>query len=299
MQLDLFDDNRDALLRNDVIAALLTRNEPLVRSGLAALSAQCPTDSLQRPFTVLMHTLSSALSSVYTPISSHNEAIAQIAHIQHSVAPAASSVFAPVSARIWLAPLWRSLAARARGLVWRADQPDAHAGWMFLQAQDWSAVADCVQAITSWRRIPVPLSWMAVARFHAEGLDAAWCLLAELAWMDESRFGALARSLQDPIVSRLLQEFDASDAGYAGDADKADNAGLAWFPAFALIAKPSLAAVLRHTQVGANHAPERTARLILELLLLERQGQHAQIIVRRKQLRNLSPALFAHYLATR
>jgi hypothetical protein len=40
-------------------------------------------------------------------------------------------------------------------------------------------------------------------------------------------------------------------------------------------------------------------RIVLELLGLERQGRHHDVVERRKALRDLNSALFASYMATR
>src|ERR1019366_9708974 len=94
---------------------------------------------------------------------------------------------------------------------------------------------------------------------------SAWCFLVELAWIDPSRFGALARRLKpEMLLQNLLDNFD-------GNFKSEDPSYLAWFPAFLLIENPSLAVVLRAVWACGNNAPERTARLVMELLALERQ----------------------------
>lgn len=167
-----------------------------------------------------------------------------------------------------------------------------HAAFMSLQGGDWAAAETQVATIPSWRRIPVPLAWMAEARFGQQGLDSAWCLLVELAWIDASRFSTLARRLEAPALRKLLDGFDA---GFEPDED----ADLAWFPAWILIAQPALAIVLRETQVCSDTAPERAARLVMGLLTLERQGRHADLVIQRKRLRDLHVGLFSRYMSTR
>ena len=63
--------------------------------------------------------------------------------------------------------------------------------------------AEAVVDIGSWRRIPVPLAWMAEARYHMHGLGASLALLAELAWLSPHRFDALSRRIADPRLERL------------------------------------------------------------------------------------------------
>jgi hypothetical protein len=56
---------------------------------------------------------------------------------------------------------------------------------------------------------------------------------------------------------------------------------------------------MRDTLPGNNHAPERVARLIVDLLALEKQGRHAEIVTLRKKLRDGHAGLFAFYMRSR
>src|SRR5437867_1344354 len=71
---------------------------------------------------------------------------------------------------------------------------------------------------------------MPEARYRLEGLDPAWALLAELAWLSPRRYGELPK--RRPVTGQAAQaKFDAS---FEGDGDVAD---LAWFPAWVLTEK--------------------------------------------------------------
>jgi hypothetical protein len=163
---------------------------------------------------------------------------------------------------------------------------------MWLRAGDPVAAEAAAGGIPSWRRIPVPLAWMIEARVAQAGLAAVWPLLAELAWLDPVRFGRLARRLDAPALGHLLHDFEG---GFEADGDS----DLAWFPAWAAIVEPGLAPVLREAQASRGDAPEQVARLVLEMLALERQGRHAELIADRKRLRALNAGLFDRYMRTR
>ena len=124
-------------------------------------------------------------------------------------------------------------------------------------------------------------------------LDASWSLLAELAWLAPGRFDALTKRLDDPVLRRLRQTFDAA---FEGDGDITD---LAWLPAWTLTDRPELAAALAFAQPALHTPPERAMRLLLELLGLERQGRHRDVVERRQALRSLQPSLFAAYMKSR
>lgn len=73
----------------------------------------------------------------------------------------------------------------------------------------------------------------------------------------------------------------------------------AWFTAWVLITHPQLADPFQGTQLGANIAAERCARIALNLLALERQGRHADLVEGRKKLRDSHHGLFEQYMRTR
>jgi hypothetical protein len=118
-------------------------------------------------------------------------------------------------------------------------------------------------------------------------------MLTELAWLSPRRFGELVQRLGDPILQQLSRRFEASFEG-VGDASD-----LAWFPAWLLTDRPDLAVHLGAAQLSLDGAPEQAMRVLVELLGLERQGRHHDIIARRKTLRDLHSSLYAAYMRTR
>ena len=114
-------------------------------------------------------------------------------------------------------------------------------------------------------------------------------LLIELSWLNASNFGKLARRLDSRVMDGLLRNFQSAIAAEGG-------IELAWFAAWLLIAEPATVEILGQTQQGQNSLPERSARLIADLLGLERQGRHAEAIELRKKLRDLHAELFALYM---
>jgi hypothetical protein len=80
------------------------------------------------------------------------------------------------------------------------------------------------------------------------------------------------------------------------DSDVADS--LAWFPAWLLIDDAHLAARLKPA-VGNGSPAEYCARLIMNLLALERGGRHHEVVEERRKLRDSHATLFARYMQTR
>lgn len=118
-------------------------------------------------------------------------------------------------------------------------------------------------------------------------------MLAELAWLSPQRLIELQQHVRAPLIQQLMDKFEAN---FEGSGDPAD---MAWFPAWALTERPSLAAPLAMAQRSNNSAPEQAMRLMVELLGLEHQGRHHDIVVKRKALRDLHEWLFLQYMKVR
>ena len=290
MQLDIFDHSRDVMLRNDVVDALARHDASAARSAWGILSDEFPTDDALPAMAVLIEAVERRAGVVFADHDAVREARCML---NDEVAHAAQRVFGHPAGTDWMTPLWREMALKAARLPFRSDRSEDHAAPLWLRAGDWQAAADAVVRIESWRRIPAPLAWMAEARYRLEGLDAAWALLAELAWLSPRRYGELTKRLADTLMDKLRKQFDAS---FEGDGNVAD---LAWFPAWVLTEKAGLARWLGETQPSRDSAPERAMRLLLELIGLERQGRHHEVVERRKALRGMHPSLYGAYMKTR
>ena len=290
MQLDIFDHSRDVMLRNDVVDALARRDASAARSAWHVFTDEFPGDGTVPALAVLMDALECRTGAAFA----NHDAVRDARRVlSGDIEPAARRVFGEQAGAAWVLTQWQEMAQRAARLSFRSERSEDHAASLWLCAADWQAAADTVARIESWRRIPAPLGWMAEARYRLMGLDPTWALLAELAWLAPARFGDLAKRLGDPSLDRLRKQFDAT---FEGDGDVAD---LAWFPAWVLTEKAGLARWLGETQPSLDSAPERTMRLMLELLGLERQGRHHEVVERRKALRDMHPSVYAAYMRTR
>ena len=290
MQLDLFADSRDVMLRNDVLDALQRRHACDARQAWERLTGEYPADDTAPMLAVLI----SAIENVPTArFVSHPALVEARRVLADEIAPAARRLLGEQAAGAWLVPCWRTLAQRAAALPFDADCSDHHAAPVWLQAGDWDAAKQAVERIASWRRIPAPLAWMTEARYRADGLDLAWPLLTELAWLAPARCVALISRLGDASLDALRRQFDAE---FIGTGELTD---FAWFPAWLLTVKPGLADRLREAQLSRHMDPERATSMLLQILSLERQGRHHDLIERRQALRDLHGGLYAAYLKTR
>ena len=289
-QLDIFAHSRDVMLRNDVLHALERRDAPGARAAWLVLADEFPADPDLAPLDLLARTLAAPCD---TPLPDHDALAREQHRLTHDVAVAARRALGTAGAEPWLRPVWHALAARCAGLPFQAARPDDHAAALWLRGAHWAQAALAVQGIESWRRIPAPLAWMLEARCRLDQLDESWALVAELAWLAPGRLDALLRRSIDPLLTRLHTAFDRSFDG-AGDASD-----LPWFPAWVLTHTPALSPHLALAQPSQHSDAERGMRLLLDLLSLERQGRHNNLVQRRRTLRDLHAPLYAAYMATR
>jgi hypothetical protein len=289
-QLDIFDHSRDTVLCNDVAASLERHDPACARSAWGTFADEFPNHESLAPLGVLVDALEQRTAAPFQDHDAMHDACRVLSEV---IEPAAVRIFGKRAGAAWLVTQWREIAQRAAPLRFRNERSDDHAAPLWLRAGDWSAASDAVARIESWRRSPAPLAWMAEARYRVHDLDGAWGLLAELAWLSAERFDQLTKRLSDPLLERLRKTFDATFEGHG------DVRDLAWFPAWVLTEKPGLSRQLGEAQRCLHTEPEQAMRLLLELLGLERQGRHHDVVARRKALRDAHPSLYAAYLKAR
>jgi hypothetical protein len=290
VQLDIFDHSRDVMLRNDVLDALQRFDAAAARSAWRRLEQAFPSDGAITPLAVLLDALERRADA---PFANHEAARETVRALAERVLSTARRLFGDNPGAEWLLPLWRLAAQRAAPLPFRAAHAEEHAAALWLRAREWQAAAHAVAGIESWRRIPAPLAWMVQIRHRIDGLDVAWPLLAELAWLAPARFGAVVQALGDPVLDKLRRQFDASFEG------RGDATDLAWFPAWLLTQKSGLARLLGAAQPSGSSEPEQTMRVLVEIIGLERQGRQHELVGHRRRLRGLHEALYGAYMKTR
>ncbi len=303
MQLDIFEHSRDVMLRNDVLQALEQHAAAQASTRWEALAHDYPQDPALAALRLLIDAVEARFDTRgQLPTLADHGALAQAQLVlRERLTQAARSLMAVKPAQAWLRTFWQDLIARSAHLPYRADAQTQHVAPMLLLIGDWQGAAEAVAQIASWRRIPVPLAWMAQARLNLLGLQASWPLLAELAWLSPQRLEALVQTSPDPILKRLKNQFDAEFEASGEVTDVASGPGddLAWFPAWVLTERPQLASHLAQAQSAMHSAPEQAMRLLVNLLGLEHQGRHQDIVSHRKTLRDLHGGLYAAYMKTR
>jgi hypothetical protein len=296
MQLDIFEHSREVMLRNDAVHALERRDASAALQACARLSGEYPADESLPSLRVLTACIEAAEVGREEVFRDHESLRMARQMLQETIRHAAQRTFGAAGADVWLAVSWQELARRAGSLAFDARDPQDHAAPMWLRAGNWEAAARAVAPIESWRRKPAPLAWMVEARLHQFGLQATWALLAELGWLSPALLADVAQRSPDPLLPQLIHRFEANfDATSPGEGE----IDLSWFAAWVLIEHPALREQLAVAPASLHSAPEQAMRLLVELLGLERQGRHADIVARRKVLRDVQPSLYAVYMKSR
>jgi hypothetical protein len=178
-------------------------------------------------------------------------------------APAAAALWGREAAAAWHAQRLAAFARRAQGLPWLPTQAETHAVALWMAARQWGTALQALTALPSWRRQPPLLAWAAECRWRHDGPDAAWPLLAELAWLAPARLPAVVGAIGDARLTRWLGRMH----------DELDEDSAAWFPAWLLIEQP--------------------------LLRLERQGRHHDVVAQRRILQGQHAGLLTCNMKTR
>ena len=295
MQLDLFMHSADVGLRNAVVDAFRRRDTDAMRAAIDRLRADFPADGHLDSFEHLF----SELSALSHPEPSSAGIADQLERIETQLLPSVQKLLGTDAAQRWIEPVYLDLARAATGNPFSRDLACAHAAGLFLRAGALLEARAAAKQIPSWRRIPEPLAWMAEIALRENDPAQFWPLLAELTWIAPTLFAELlarqdARANAATVV-RLYQEF-GNKAEMDEDADESNEA--AWFPAWLLVEHPELLPFLRTAQQHSSR-PARSAALLTDLLIGERQGAPFTPAEKRRQLRDLAPALFQLYMARR
>ncbi|MDD5028867.1 MAG: hypothetical protein PHH58_05090 [Rhodoferax sp.] len=145
-QLDIFNDSRDVMLRNDALQALQAHDALLAELACAKLGREYPQDPVLADTRILLAALQAPASqpAAVAAFTQHADLRAQHLALLANLAPAAQRLLGEPAAQAWLRPFWQDLVARSVGLTFRAEAEQDHAAWLRLQLQDWQACVDAV-----------------------------------------------------------------------------------------------------------------------------------------------------------
>lgn len=288
-QLDLFIDGGDALLVHDVVTALIAHDAGRAAAALARLRHE---HARHPDLPALTRLLGALESRVVAPVT-HVTVEASVDEIARVVDPAARRFLGTATAA-FLRPSWQALAEAAEVLPFDDAYPQAHPGWLRQQYGDWVAARAAIESEPAWAAKPVLRYWQGLARHHLGEPEAAIRLWLPIGWMDPPLFARHAPTLPSVIVREGWQTFERSlgfDEFFGGVTEPA-----AWLPAWLLTRHRGLARVFTADDVGDPSPAARVFAAVVALAPLESEGLSAELIARRRALRELSPEFFRRYL---
>jgi hypothetical protein len=286
MQLDLFAHSADVGLRNAVVTALRAHDANAMRAATDRLRADFPDDGHLEHFEHLF----SELSALDQGKQSAPAIARQVERIETQLLPALNRMIGNDAARRWIEPVYGALAHAACGQTFNRSLSSAHAAGLFLRAGELALARAGVTEIPSWRRIPEPLAWMTEIALREKAPDEYWPLVAELAWIAPALLADLFPRTAPATALRLYQEFCITFEN--------EDRETPYFPAWLLVEHPDLLQSLRLAQPQES-PPARSAALLIDLLIGERQGLTPAILDKRRELRGLAPTIFERYMARR
>ena len=289
VQLNLFLDSRAVTLANEVIDALSARDAVGAAVSLDRLQREAP----DHPALPALETLAGALAGWRKPDADPAAIVGAVQWLDTKIAPAAGQALGP-AAQAFVGGFFRDLADAARGLAYEPARATAHLAWLCLRCGEWADAEEAARAIPGSTQNPDALHWLCLARYRRDGLAAARSSLFALAWYAPQRLPSVLAELGDELISRDWWAFER-----AREWDSVDEAELpAWFPAWYLLEHPVVGKELSDAAFP-DTPPANAARLLVELVELERQGNQQKLVGQREQLRRLNPDFFSLYMSRR
>ena len=287
IQLDIFDDSVETMLLNDVVRALRQLSFQGAEKAITELSIKYPGNAGISSAQALMD-----IREFPGEIACHQGLDKAVGRIVECFQPASESLLGS-DAKQWLRQhAWGKLALMVSDIPYSNAYPSAHAAAVWIRAEEWGSAIQSILSIPGWRKLPVPLHWMVIAKIRSGAINGTWPLLMELAWMAPETFAETVRSMRNQALLRLMDDFEASF-------EDSDDCQLCWFPALAITASPVLMDLLRGVEPVKVTEATRAFDCVRNLLILEKQGRQSEIAKERALLRSLNGALFKRYMRSR
>jgi hypothetical protein len=288
-QLDLFLDSQAVMHANEAADALSARDASRAAAALERLGHEAP----DHPALSALRVLAGGLAGWRKPGADPQAIARAVRWLDDELAPAAGQVLG-AAAPAFVAGFFGELAEAARGVAYEPAHAEAHRAGLCLRCGEWAEAEEAARTIPGVARSPDALQWLSVARYRRDGLAAARPSLFALAWHAPERLASVRAELADELLEREWAAFER-----ACEWESIPEAELpAWFPAWLLLEHPVVGKELSDTAFPDIPAAN-AARLLMELVELERQGNQRRLVGERERLRRLNPELFALYMARR
>lgn len=279
-QMDLFFDNPVVALTNGIVRALCRGDAAEAERQLDLLYAHSPNHADLPAFDQLL----AALTRAQHPVEDARQERAQLLDLT----PTAKRLLG-ARWRELLAPLWRRLAHALADARFMPGDPAMHRSFALSQAEDWSALRECVLAEPEWwLHAPLCLH-LANSAFHRrQRLEAleAWC---HLCWRAPDHVDEAIERLKQPELTAQWHRFLDLEDEATPDAPALTAAD---FPAWLLLNEPGLALHLDADLPPGDTAGEGHYRWVHRCIRARRDHDEQAELAARKALQASQPTLF-------
>lgn len=287
VQRDLFVDAGETMVLADLCTALIARDADGAMDALHALLRCAPTHRLRAAAERLCDALAESAADAHVPLSVADE----LARLDGPLTIDASDVLGE-SARDFIVPFWRRLAAALGDTAFDPHEPDRHASFALARCLDWRASAAAVTMVPSFEASSVLLLRLITAEQHLGNRTAVLGGYCKLCWRHPDAAERCVES--DPGMEHALQRAWEQLL----DLDTESLLDARWLPAWLLLQEPGLAHVL--DVAPPPDVAAAGAGFVALRKLLARPGAEldATAIDDRKALAAAHPLLLSAYLAS-
>ncbi|MDJ0893154.1 MAG: hypothetical protein QNK18_18415 [Gammaproteobacteria bacterium] len=267
-QMDLFLDSGATPLLKTLTDALVAHRRTAAESCLHDLLGRYPEHRLRPAAEQLCDALAHLESRATLP-----DPLVELSFLEGRLAPMAAELLGSRRARDFLAPFWKRLARLLEGWPFDPRQDHAHASWAYAKCLDWQAVHDTVTVSDGALGQPILLGRLAEACWRLDRrIDAIthWC---RLSWTAPDYASVLFNAPEFP------------DSALKGAWERFQDLELepepVWFPAWLLLKEKGLARALPPDLASDTSAPERSVRILRQLVADSSIAHEEQMTLRR------------------
>lgn len=279
-QLDLFMDATAANLANQTVQALIDRDNGEARRLLQRLFDADPA----HPRLGALERLVEAEQHLQGPISDVEKSFS---YIQDELTPLAEDELESGSLNL-LAPHWRHLTLALQDVPFDPERPKLHPSYTAGRSFDWQQVINVIQAEQEWLWQPLLLWRHAKACEHLHRKLDALQSYFQLCWYFPDEADAIGSRAALPL-QQAWKDFLALEPELSNEL----------FPAWYLMCRPGLVHHLPQPDNEHQATSIQAYQVIYRLHQKATPGTaslNAISIPLRAELKQLSPALFAHYM---
>jgi len=281
-QLDLFMDATAGSLANRIAQALINRDNSEAQRLLQRLLEADPG----HPRLGALERLVAAEQQLHCHIT---DAVKILVYIQDELTPLAEEELGPASHNL-LVPHWRHLTAALHEVAFDPQHPRLHASYTAGRAFDWRQVVSAIQSEAGWQQYPLLLWRYAKAHEHLHDKPAALLAYFQLCWHFPDEANGIGAQAALPL-QQAWEDFLALEPELPNEL----------FPAWYLMSQPGLVHQLPQPDCAQQTTSGQAYQVIYGLQQKTRPGSaslNETSIPLRRELKQLSPALFTHYMQT-